>query len=153
MICRYGNEDQRQQYLPQLTCMDTLASYCLTEPGSGSDAASLTTTAKREGTDYVLNGMARLLLLMLPNNTEPFRTQHAISLSLTAVSVIVLICIGTKAFISGGGVSDLYLVMARTGQAGHKGISAFLVQKVHANALTAPSVTHDATPCHSALCV
>ena len=54
--CRYGDERQRQEYLPQLTKMETLASYCLTEPGSGSDAASLKTTAKKDGNDYVLNG-------------------------------------------------------------------------------------------------
>ena len=42
--------------------MDALASYCLTEPGSGSDAASLTTTAKRQGSEYMLNGMSKLLL-------------------------------------------------------------------------------------------
>ena len=54
--CRYADERQRQEYLPQLTQMKTLASYCLTEPGSGSDAASLKTTAKKDGNDYVLNG-------------------------------------------------------------------------------------------------
>ena len=54
--CRYGTEQQRQQYLPDLTCMGTLASYCLTEPGSGSDAASLRSTAKRDGDTYILNG-------------------------------------------------------------------------------------------------
>ncbi|DBA74997.1 hypothetical protein WJX77_001642 [Trebouxia sp. C0004] len=90
-IDKFGTQEQRQQYLPQLTCMETLASYCLSEPGSGSDAASLRTIAKRDGDDYILNG--------------------------------------AKAFISGGGVSDLYLVMARTGQPGSKGISAFLVEK------------------------
>lgn len=89
---RYGTEEQRQKYLPSLTCLDSLSSYCLTEPGSGSDAAALQTTAVRKDGGYVLNG--------------------------------------TKAFISGGGVSDLYLVMARTGAAGPKGISAFLVEKV-----------------------
>ncbi|KAL3143219.1 Isobutyryl-CoA dehydrogenase, mitochondrial [Trebouxia sp. C0009 RCD-2024] len=90
-IDKYGDEQQRQEYLPQLTQMQTLASYCLTEPGSGSDAASLKTKAEKDGSDYVING--------------------------------------AKAFISGGGVSDLYLVMARTGQSGAKGISAFLVTK------------------------
>ena len=60
MLRRYGTEEQRQQYLPQLTCMETLASYCLTEPGSGSDAASLKTTAKREGDHYILNGMQHM---------------------------------------------------------------------------------------------
>ena len=60
VACRYGTEEQRQQYLPQLTCMETLASYCLTEPGSGSDAASLKTIAKRDGDDYILNGVHHL---------------------------------------------------------------------------------------------
>lgn len=88
----YGSEALRQHYLPGLVSMDLLASYCLTEPGSGSDAASLKTTAikKKGGSEYVING--------------------------------------SKAFISGGGVSDVYLVLARTGQ-GHKGISAFVVEK------------------------
>ena len=52
--CRYGTEEQRQRYLPQLVTMDWLASYCLTEPNSGSDAASLATSAKRDGSSYVL---------------------------------------------------------------------------------------------------
>merc|ERR1712039_268030 len=70
---------------------ELLSSYCLTEPGSGSDAASLRTTAVRDGDDYVLNG--------------------------------------AKAFISGGGTSDLYVVMCRTGGPGPKGISAVVVPK------------------------
>lgn len=91
VIDRFGNEAQKKRFLPELMTMERLASYCLTEPGSGSDAASLTTTAIRQGDEYVLNG--------------------------------------SKAFISGGGVSDLYVVMARTGGAGPKGISCFLVEK------------------------
>jgi len=91
MIDRFGSEDMRQTWGPQLASMEKVASYCLTEPGSGSDAASLKTTAKRDGDNYLLKG--------------------------------------TKSFISGGGVSDLYIVMARTGEAGPKGISAFLVEK------------------------
>lgn len=93
MIDRFGTEEQRAGWLPQLTSMERLLSYCLTEPGSGSDAASLQTTARRaEGSsDYILSG--------------------------------------AKAFISGAGVSDAYLVMARTGAAGPKGISCFLVEK------------------------
>src|ERR1700741_2492943 len=75
MIDRFGNEAQRRRFLPDLCRMDRLASYCLTEPGSGSDAASLKTSARREGDHYVVTG--------------------------------------TKAFISGGGRSDLYLVMLR----------------------------------------
>ena len=70
--------------------MDYFASYCLTEPGAGSDAASLRTKAVREGDHYVLNG--------------------------------------AKAFISGGGRSDVYVVMVRTGEAGPKGISTIVVE-------------------------
>jgi alkylation response protein AidB-like acyl-CoA dehydrogenase len=51
---RYGSQEQRQQWLPQLTSLRSFASYCLTEPGSGSDAASLSTSAKRDGNDYIL---------------------------------------------------------------------------------------------------
>jgi len=56
MIDRFGSEEQRQRYLPDLTSMKKIASYCLTEPGSGSDAASLRTKAVRDGDHYVLNG-------------------------------------------------------------------------------------------------
>jgi alkylation response protein AidB-like acyl-CoA dehydrogenase len=91
MIDRFGSEEQRQAFLPLLTSMDWLASYCLTEPGSGSDAAALKTRAVVDGGDYVLNG--------------------------------------AKQFISGAGDSDLYVVMARTGEDGPKGISAIVVPK------------------------
>ena len=91
MIDRFGSDDLRHCYLPRLTSMELIASYCLTEPGSGSDAAALSTTAKKDGDHYVLTG--------------------------------------SKAFISGAGTSDIYLVMARTGAAGAKGISAFVVEK------------------------
>ncbi|WP_310538746.1 acyl-CoA dehydrogenase family protein [Phenylobacterium sp.] len=91
MIDQFGSDDLRQRYLPRLTSMELIASYCLTEPGSGSDAAALATTARRDGDSYVLTG--------------------------------------SKAFISGAGTSDLYLVMARTGAAGAKGVSAFVVEK------------------------
>src|SRR5262249_45300339 len=91
MIDRYGNEAQRRRFLPRLCSMEHFASYCLTEPGSGSDAASLTTRATRDGGTYVLDG--------------------------------------AKAFISGGGVSDVYVVMARTGESGPKGISCLVVEK------------------------
>ena len=91
MIDRFGADDLRRAWLPRLATMQAIASYCLTEPGSGSDAASLRTTARRDGGDYVLNG--------------------------------------AKAFISGGGVSDLYLVMCRTGEDGPRGISTVLVEK------------------------
>ena len=52
--CRYGSQEQRQQWLPQLTSLRAFASYCLTEPGAGSDAASLSTSARRDGDCYVL---------------------------------------------------------------------------------------------------
>ena len=89
MIDAFGSADQRRRFLPDLAAMTAFASYCLTEPGAGSDAASLTTKARGDGGGYRLTG--------------------------------------TKAFISGGGRSDLYLVMARTGGDGADGISAFLV--------------------------
>ncbi|OHV79666.1 isobutyryl-CoA dehydrogenase [Ensifer sp. LCM 4579] len=91
MIDRYGTEAQRRQFLPRLLTMETLASYCLTEPGSGSDAAALKTRAVREGDAYLLTGQ--------------------------------------KQFISGAGESGLYIVMARSGEEGPKGISAFIVEK------------------------
>jgi alkylation response protein AidB-like acyl-CoA dehydrogenase len=91
MIDRFGSEEQRQRFLPSLTSMDWLAGYCLTEPGSGSDAAALKTRAVRDGDHYVLNG--------------------------------------AKQFISGAGDSDLYVVMARTGDDGARGISAIVVPK------------------------
>lgn len=91
LINTFGDEAQKTHWLPQLTSLKLLSSYCLTEPGSGSDAASLKMIAERVGDTYVLNG--------------------------------------SKAFISGGGVSDVYLVMARTGGDGPHGISAFLVNK------------------------
>ena len=91
MIDRFGGADLRQRFLPKLCTMELIASYCLTEPGSGSDAAALATTARLDRDGYVLNG--------------------------------------SKAFISGAGTSDLYVVMVRTGQAGPKGISALVVEK------------------------
>lgn len=91
MIDRFGNDDQRRAYLPKLCSMEHFASYCLTEPGAGSDAASLKTKAERDGDHYVLNG--------------------------------------EKAFISGGGRSDVYVVMCRTGGPGPKGISTLVVPK------------------------
>jgi alkylation response protein AidB-like acyl-CoA dehydrogenase len=91
MIDRFGSREQRARFLPELMTMAHLASYCLTEPGSGSDAAALATRAVRDGDEYVLNG--------------------------------------TKAFISGGSVSDVYVTMVRTGGAGPKGISCLVVEK------------------------
>jgi alkylation response protein AidB-like acyl-CoA dehydrogenase len=91
MVDAHGSPDQRAHYLLPLCAMDWFGSYCLSEPDSGSDAASLKTRAVRHLDHYVLDG--------------------------------------AKAFISGGGVSDVYVVMARTGEGGPRGISCFLVEK------------------------
>lgn len=91
MIDTWGTDGQRHRWLPALTRMEKFASYCLTEPGAGSDAASLRTRAVRDGDHYVLNG--------------------------------------SKAFISGGGVSDVYVCMVRTGGEGAGGISCVVVEK------------------------
>src|SRR5580698_8898185 len=61
MIDAFGSEEQRQTWLPQLCTMELLASYCLTEPGAGSDAAALATRAVRDGDDYVLNGQKQFI--------------------------------------------------------------------------------------------
>jgi alkylation response protein AidB-like acyl-CoA dehydrogenase len=91
MIDRFGNKAQRETFLPRLLSMERLASYCLTEPGSGSDAAALRTRAVRDGDHYVLNGQ--------------------------------------KQFISGAGNEyDFYVVMARTGEDGPRGVSTFLIE-------------------------
>ena len=91
LIAAAGSPEQRRRWLPGLASMETLASYCLTEPGAGSDAAAIATRAVRDGDDYVLNG--------------------------------------TKQFISGAGLSGLYVTMARTGGAGFSGITAFAIEK------------------------
>jgi hypothetical protein len=91
MIDCFGSETQRAAFLPGVLSMQHFASYCLTEPDSGSDSAALKTSAVRDGEDYVLNG--------------------------------------SKAFISGGGASDVYLVMCRTGGPDAEGISAVVVPK------------------------
>jgi alkylation response protein AidB-like acyl-CoA dehydrogenase len=89
MIDTFGNDKQRQQWVQKLTRMDLIASYCLTEPGSGSDAVSMKTTARRDGDEYVITG--------------------------------------SKQFISGAGVSDVYVLMAKTADEGAKGVSAFII--------------------------
>ncbi|ABA79328.1 acyl-CoA dehydrogenase [Rhodobacter sphaeroides] len=89
MIDRYGSEELKARWLPGICALTTLVSYCLTEPGAGSDAAALRTRADATPEGYRLSG--------------------------------------TKAFISGGGYSDAYLTMCRTGGAGPKGISTLLV--------------------------
>ena len=90
MIDTFGDDELRAKYVPDFTQANKIVSYCLTEPGAGSDAASLKTRAEKDGNDYVLNG--------------------------------------AKVFISGGGFSDAYLVMARTSDDGARGVSAFLVE-------------------------
>jgi alkylation response protein AidB-like acyl-CoA dehydrogenase len=61
MIDTYGNDLQRAEWIPQLATMDALGSYCLTEPGAGSDAAALTTRATRDGDDFILNGVKQFI--------------------------------------------------------------------------------------------
>jgi alkylation response protein AidB-like acyl-CoA dehydrogenase len=90
MLESYAAPDLRDRLLPPALRMETFFSYCLTEPGSGSDAAALKTKAVRTNEGYELTG--------------------------------------TKAFISGGGYSDAYVVMARTGEDGPRGISAIVVE-------------------------
>jgi alkylation response protein AidB-like acyl-CoA dehydrogenase len=90
MVDTYGTAEQRKGWVPRLASMDVIASYCLTEPGAGSDASALRTRAVKQGGDYVLDGV--------------------------------------KQFISGAGASDVYVVMARTGADGPRGISAFIVE-------------------------
>ena len=89
MIDSYGTPAQREQWLPRLITLRDLGAYCLTEPGAGSDAAAITTSAIAHGDGYVLTGV--------------------------------------KQFISGAGEASVYVVMARTGEPGAKGITAFLV--------------------------
>ncbi|TDD63277.1 acyl-CoA dehydrogenase [Kribbella antibiotica] len=89
MIDKAGTPEQRERWIPGMAAMEDLGSYCLTEPEVGSDAGALRTTAKRDGDEYVLDGV--------------------------------------KQFISGAGSSSVYVVMARTGVPGPRGISAFIV--------------------------
>ena len=90
MVDRFGDPALRRRLLPDMCSMRRIASYCLTEPGSGSDAASLRTRARRDGDHYVVDG--------------------------------------GKAFISGAGRSDLYLVMLRTGGEGPAGITCLAIE-------------------------
>jgi alkylation response protein AidB-like acyl-CoA dehydrogenase len=91
MIDSFGSQDLKDRYLPDLVTMERLASYALTEPASGSDAAALKTSARLDGDHYILNG--------------------------------------TKQFISGSGVNDVYVVMVRTGEHKTRGISCLVVDK------------------------
>jgi len=90
MIDKFGSPETKAKWLPDLCTMDKVFSYCLTEPGSGSDAAALRSRATRTNEGYTLNG--------------------------------------TKAFISGGGYSDAYVTMVRTGEDGPRGISSVVVE-------------------------
>ena len=90
MVDAYAAPELKAKWMPSLVTLETVASYCLTEPGSGSDAVALRTRAVRTNEGWELTG--------------------------------------TKAFISGGGYSDVYLVMSRTGEDGPKGISCLLVE-------------------------
>lgn len=87
---QFGNDEQKQKYLPALTCGEEIGAFCLSESHSGSDAAALKTTAKKTDGGYILNG--------------------------------------SKMWITSGGIAKTYIVMARTGQEGPKGISAFIVR-------------------------
>ena len=91
MVDTYGTDEQRMKLVPRMASMELIASYCLTEPGAGSDASALRTKAVRDGDEWVLDGV--------------------------------------KQFISGAGTSEVYVVMARTGGEGPRGISAFVVEK------------------------
>jgi len=90
MIDSFASDSMKARLLPDAVAMKTVLSYCLTEPGSGSDAAALRTRAERNDNGYTLNG--------------------------------------TKAFISGGGYSDAYVVMVRPGGDGPRGISTVYVE-------------------------
>jgi butyryl-CoA dehydrogenase len=90
ILQQFGDEGQRQRWMPGLAAGELLGAFALSEPESGSDAAALTTSARREGDEYVLNG--------------------------------------TKFWITHGGYADVYMVMARTGGPGPRGISTFVVE-------------------------
>lgn len=90
MIDTFGDDDLKARVMPKILTLETVLSYCLTEPGSGSDAAALKTRAEKTNEGYILNG--------------------------------------TKAFISGGGYSDAYVCMVRTGEDGPKGVSTVYVE-------------------------
>ncbi len=90
MLDNFASDELKSRIMPEVLSLNTVLSYCLTEPGSGSDAAALKTRAVRTNEGYTLNG--------------------------------------TKAFISGGGYSDAYVCMVRTGEDGPKGISTVYVE-------------------------
>jgi alkylation response protein AidB-like acyl-CoA dehydrogenase len=90
MLDTFASDEMKARVMPNVLTLNTMLSYCLTEPGSGSDAAALKTRAEKTNEGYTLNG--------------------------------------TKAFISGGGYSDAYVCMVRTGEDGPKGISTVYVE-------------------------
>ncbi len=90
IIQKFGNENQKQKYLPELTSGQEIGAFCLSESNSGSDAKAMTTTAKKVDGGYILNG--------------------------------------AKMWITSGGIAKTYVVMARTGGEGAKGVSAFIVE-------------------------
>lgn len=91
IINKFGNQAQKEKYIPSLTSGEKIGAFCLTEANSGSDAASLITSAVKKGDRYVINGV--------------------------------------KQFITNGMHADIFIVMARTGEAGPKGVSSFIVEK------------------------
>ncbi|VAV97833.1 Branched-chain acyl-CoA dehydrogenase [hydrothermal vent metagenome] len=91
MVDCFGSSVVKDKFLTDLISMEKVASYCLTEPGSGSDAAALKTIARKEGDEYIVSG--------------------------------------SKQFISGAGVNDVYVTMVRTGEGGPKGISCLVIEK------------------------
>lgn len=91
ILDKFGNATQKEKYIPSLVAGETVGAFCLTEAGSGSDAASLRTTAVKKGDRYVINGV--------------------------------------KQFITNGMHADVFVVMARTGEPGPKGISSIIVEK------------------------
>ena len=90
ILNEFGNESQKEKYLPELTSGKAIGAFALSESHSGSDAAALKTTAKKTKDGYILSG--------------------------------------SKMWISSGGIAKTYIVMARTGEEGPKGITAFIVE-------------------------
>ncbi len=91
IVDKFGNQSQKEKFLPPLISGEKIGAFCLTEPGSGSDAAALRTTAVKKGDHYVLNG--------------------------------------AKQFITNGTHAHTFAVLARTGEAGPKGVSCFIVER------------------------
>ncbi len=103
LIAKHGDDKQHRDFLPKMASGELLGAFALTEPNAGSDAASLTTSAKRDGDSYIING--------------------------------------EKCYITSAGSADLYLVFARTGESGGKGISCFIVPST-ASGISVSSAEH-----------